>query len=205
MILGQHTFKRVSIIKDSTLHAPILSLPNPEHLFSVACDLSDFATGSALLQTYSIGHERVVAFEYRQLKAAEKNYPVHDKGLIALKYALIEFRVHILDFKPFVVYTDHASLRTATQSLHHALRTAHWIFFYSEYNFEVKCKSGNKKVLADALSLQSDYELAHLKTLSSPVENLIRVAYAQDPRCEDYSMLLEATRTKNRTVICRHG
>ena len=71
-----------------------------------------------MLQTDAAYRERVIAFESRQLKAAEKKYPVHDKELLAMKYALVKFRVHLLGSNPFVVYTDHASLRTATQSPH---------------------------------------------------------------------------------------
>ena len=55
-----------------------------------------FAIGSTLLQTHRDGRERVVAFESRQLKAVEKNYPVHDKELLVMKYALVKFRVHLL-------------------------------------------------------------------------------------------------------------
>ncbi|POM59898.1 Gag/polymerase/env Polyprotein [Phytophthora palmivora] len=57
------------------------------------------------------GHERVIS---RQLKDAERNYPVLDKELLAMKYALVKFRVHLLGTRPFVIYTDHASLRTAS-------------------------------------------------------------------------------------------
>ena len=42
-------------------------------LFCVGCDASDFAIGSALLQTDAAGRERVIAFESCQLKAAENN------------------------------------------------------------------------------------------------------------------------------------
>ena len=46
------------------------------------------------------GCERVIVFESRQLKTAEKNYPVHDKEPLAMKYALVKFRVHLLGSKP---------------------------------------------------------------------------------------------------------
>ena len=144
-------------IKESLLHALILALPNPEYPFSVICDESDFAIGRALLQTDAAGRERVIAFESRQLKAAEKNYPVHHKVLLAMKYALVKFRVHLLGSKPFVIYTDHASLRTATQSPHLSQRMARWLSFFAEYNFEVKYKPGKQNVLADALSRRPDY------------------------------------------------
>ncbi|GMF53879.1 unnamed protein product [Phytophthora fragariaefolia] len=111
-------------IKERLLHAPILALPNPDRPFSVVCDASDFAIGCALLQADAEGRERVIAFESRQLKAAEKNYSVHDKELLAMKYALVKFRVPLLGSKPFVIYTDHASLRTAIQSPHLSQRMA---------------------------------------------------------------------------------
>ncbi|KAG3058201.1 hypothetical protein PI125_g25269 [Phytophthora idaei] len=108
----------VQAVKESPLRAPILALLDPDRPFSVVCDASDFAIGCALLQADADGRERVITFESRQLKAAEKNYPVHDKELLAMKYALVKFRVHLLGPKPFVICTDHASLRTATQSPH---------------------------------------------------------------------------------------
>ena len=100
-----------------------------------------------------------------------------------MKYALVKFRVHLLGSKPFVIYADHASLRTATQSPHLSQRMARWLSFFAEYNFEVKYKPGKQNALADALSRRPDYELAHVTTLSSSVTDLIRKAYAKDEHC----------------------
>jgi hypothetical protein len=77
-----------------------------------------------MVQVDPDGRERVVSFQSGQLKAAEKNYPVHDKELLAMKYALVKFRVHLLGSKPFVIYTDHASLRMANSSPHLSQRIA---------------------------------------------------------------------------------
>ncbi|KAG3197539.1 hypothetical protein PC128_g6733 [Phytophthora cactorum] len=136
--------------------------------------------GCAILQADADGCERVIAFKSRQLKAAEKKYPVHDEELLAMKYALVKFRVHLLGSKPFGIYTDHASLRTATQSPHLTQRLARWLSFFAEYNFEVKYKPGRLNVVADALSRRPDYELAHVTTVTSSVPDLIRAAYAHD-------------------------
>ncbi|POM62831.1 Pol protein [Phytophthora palmivora] len=35
------------------------------------------------------GRERVISFQSKQLKAAERNYPVHDKEVLAMNYALV--------------------------------------------------------------------------------------------------------------------
>ena len=86
-----------------------MALPDTDRPFSVVCDASDFAIGCALLRPDMDGRERVIAFESRHLKAAVKNYPVHDKELLAMKYTLVKFRVHLLRSKPFVIFTDQAS------------------------------------------------------------------------------------------------
>ncbi|GMF21613.1 unnamed protein product [Phytophthora fragariaefolia] len=130
-------------IKSGLQSAPILALPDEDRPFSVVCDASDFAIGCALLQVDAEGRERVVSFQSRQLKTVEKNYPVHDKELLAMKYALAKFRVHLLGQKPFVIYTDHASLRTATSSPHLSQRMARWLSFFATYDFTVEYKPGN--------------------------------------------------------------
>ncbi|KAE9038963.1 hypothetical protein PR001_g7732 [Phytophthora rubi] len=129
--------------------------------------------------------------------AAEKNYPVHDKELLAMKYALVKFGVHLLGQKPFMIYTDHASLRTATSSPHLSQRLARWLSFFAEYNFTVEYKPGKQNVLADALSRRPDYELAHLTYLESPLYELIREAYAED---DDLAGLVEVLSAPNKAV-----
>ena len=81
-------------VKASLQRAPILALPDEAKPFSVVCDASDYAIGCALLQTDTEGHERVISFQSRLLTAVERNYPVHDKELRAMKYTLGNFRVH---------------------------------------------------------------------------------------------------------------
>ncbi|KAE9015331.1 hypothetical protein PR002_g13954 [Phytophthora rubi] len=103
-------------VKESLASAPILMLPDDSKPFHVVCDASDFAIGCALIQFDDEGRERVVSYQSRQMKPAERNHPVHDKELLAMRYALIKFRVYLLGEQTFAVYTDHASLRTAMKS-----------------------------------------------------------------------------------------
>ncbi|KAG3230771.1 hypothetical protein PI124_g24131 [Phytophthora idaei] len=136
------------------------------------------------------GRDRVVYYQSRQLKPAERNYPVHDKELLAMKYALAKFRVYLLGSGPFVVYTDHASLQTAVKSPHISQRMARWLSFFAEYDFRVEYKPGRLNVVADALSRRPDYAVKtadanriDVERVSAPSSSLIddvMAAYASD-------------------------
>ena len=177
-------------IKRSLTEAPILAQPDFERPFFVVCDASNYAIGAALLQTDADGRDRAISYQSRRLQGPERNYPVHDKELLAMRYALIKFRVYLLGSRPFTVYTDHASLRTATKSPHLSQRMARWLSFFAEYNFEVKYKPGRENVLADGLSrspaLMDGEELTSLHSVEEPRHSLladIRASYADDDVC----------------------
>ncbi|POM64277.1 Reverse transcriptase [Phytophthora palmivora] len=116
-------------IKASLQQVPVLALPDENKSFSIVCDASDYVIGGALLQKDDEGRERVISFQSRQLKAAERNYPVHEKELLAMK--------------PFVIFA-------ATNSPHLSQRMTRWLSFFAEYNFRVEYKPGKLNVLADA-------------------------------------------------------
>jgi hypothetical protein len=71
-------------VKKSLSTAPVLALPDHTKSFHVVCDASDFVIGCALMQFDDDGRERVVSYQSRQLKPAERNYPVHNKELLAI-------------------------------------------------------------------------------------------------------------------------
>lgn len=110
-----------------------------------------------------------------------------------MKCALVNYRVHLLGSKLFVIYTDHASLPTATQSPHLSQRMARRFLFLAEYNFDVKYKTGKQNALADALSSRPDYEISHITTIMSPIPELIRSAYAKDGQCVALLQALAST------------
>ncbi|KAG2962420.1 hypothetical protein PC119_g25818 [Phytophthora cactorum] len=107
--------------------------------------------------------DRVVYYQSRQLKPVERNYPVHDEELLAMKYALAKFRVYLLGSGPFVDYTDHASLRTAVKSPHISQRMARWLSFLAEYDFRTADANriGVESVSAPSLSLIDDVKAAY--------------------------------------------
>ncbi|KAF1330894.1 reverse transcriptase, partial [Globisporangium splendens] len=184
----QTAFKEV---KRSLREAPVLALPNHDKPFHVVCDASDYAIGCALMQHDDEGHERVVSYQSRQLRPAERNYPVHDKELLAMKYSLVKFRVYLLGEERFAIYTDHASLRTAVKTPHLSQRMARWFSFFAEYNFVIHYKPGKTNILADALSRRPDYDP---KTKSEDTDGACRL-------CEDVQAIAVRAATTVREEI----
>ncbi|KAF0721733.1 hypothetical protein Ae201684_018948 [Aphanomyces euteiches] len=174
-------------IKTSLIEAPVLALPDFSRPFSVVCDASIQGIGCCLMQEDASGMNRPVSYQSRQMRAAERNYPVHNLELLAVKHALVKFRIYLLGSKPFVVYTDHASLKYAVKSPHISERMARWLAFFAEFNMTVECKPGRENVLADALSRRpmtedsSSVDLNRLTQVHSDLSDRIRRAYRMDP------------------------
>ena len=70
-----------------------------------------------------------------------------------------EPRVYLLGEQPFVIDTDHASLRTAIKSSHLSQRTTCWLSILAEYTFVVHCEPDKTNILADTLSWRPDDDL----------------------------------------------
>ncbi|KAG3039237.1 hypothetical protein PC121_g23750 [Phytophthora cactorum] len=150
----------------------------------------------------------------RQLKPAERNYPVHDKELLAMKYTLAKFRVYLLGSGPFAVYTDHASLRTAVKSPHISQWMARWLSFFTEYDFRVEYKPGRLNIVADALSRRPDYAVKTadanrigVESVSAPSSSLIddvKAAYASDADVKQFLNYASAPSDEGRRKLAPH-
>ncbi|OWZ01817.1 Retroelement [Phytophthora megakarya] len=206
---GQQAFDAV---KQGLTEAPSFAVADQDRPFHVVCDASDFTIGRALMQLDHEGRDRVVYYQSRprQLKPAERNYPVHDKELLAMKYALAKFRVYLLGSTPFVVYTDHAALRTAVKSPHILQRMARWLSFFAEYNFRVEYKPGRLNVVAD-VSRRPDYvvktadinrvDIARNYTPSSSLLDEVKATYVHDADVKQLIEFLSAPSDKARRKL----
>ena len=85
------------------------NLTNPSGLKT---DASDFALGYVLLQKDKDDKLRPCAFYSRALIPAERNYPIYDKELLAIKVAFEEW-CHYLEGAPHqvTVFSDHKGLQ----------------------------------------------------------------------------------------------
>jgi RNase H-like domain found in reverse transcriptase len=121
------------------MNTPILRLPDPERQFVVTTDASNLATGAVLSQDFGQGPQPI-AFESRKLSAAERNYPTHEKELLAIVHALKTWRFYLLG-RHFLVQTDHATLRHFSTQPNLTGRQARWAELMQEYDFEIQYQS----------------------------------------------------------------
>ena len=87
--------------KHALTHAPALAMPDTSKPFEVVCDASFLGLGAVLTQ-----EGRAVAYASRKLIAAEANYTVTELELLAVVYALTEWRC-FLEGVTFKIITDH--------------------------------------------------------------------------------------------------
>ena len=92
-----------------------------------------------------------MACRNRKLSSAEKNYPVHDKEMLALVDTLKEWRHYLLGVA-VLVYTNNSTLSYLQKNLKPSPRQVRWLEKLQRYDFIISHIPGRSNVAADALS-----------------------------------------------------
>ena len=139
-------------LKEILCSSPILQYPDFSRPFIVTVDASDFAMGAVLSQGI-IGKDLPIAYASRALQGAQLKYNVTEKELLAVIFAVIQFRPYIYGRK-FTLVTDHRPLVWLHQLNDPTLgsKLARWKVKLREYTFDVVHKPGKINSNADALS-----------------------------------------------------
>ena len=153
------TQKAFDELKSKFSSDSVLSYPNRDLPFLVETDSSNFAIGAILSQASQKDNKiHPIAFFSRSLTAAEKNYPIYDKELLAIVEALEQWR-HLLKGTsiPFTIFSDHCNLLYQKKPEKMSQRLVHWALFLSEFNFKITYRAGSANGKPDALSRRPDY------------------------------------------------
>uniref|UniRef100_A0A8D0HDL6 Gypsy retrotransposon integrase-like protein 1 n=1 Tax=Sphenodon punctatus TaxID=8508 RepID=A0A8D0HDL6_SPHPU len=141
-------------LKKAFTVAPILQHPDFSRPFLVETDASSVALGAVLSQ--QVPGEDIplpCAFFSRQLTAAERNYTVLDRELLAIRDAFESWR-HYLEGAPhpIQVKTDHKNLVYLQTARIMNARHARWALFFARFTFQISYRTGKSNTIADALS-----------------------------------------------------
>ncbi|KAL0164905.1 hypothetical protein M9458_040658, partial [Cirrhinus mrigala] len=133
--------------------APVLTHPNPDKPFVVEVDASNVGVGAVLSQRGPDGKLHPCSFFSRKFNPTQQRYGVGDRELLAIKWALEEWR-HWLQGggDPFTVWTDHQNLTVIRQTKQLNPRQARWALFFEHFNFQLSYRPGSKNSKADAIS-----------------------------------------------------
>ena len=112
-VWGELEQKAFEHLKLALTTAPVLISPDPKEPYIISTDASGFAIGGVLSQMRN-GEERVVAYESKKLSATQRNYPTHDRELLAVMVMLRKWRHYIHNEHQTMVYTDNTATNNQT-------------------------------------------------------------------------------------------
>ncbi|GJS71411.1 putative CCCH-type zinc finger family protein [Tanacetum coccineum] len=140
---SQAAFER---LKTTVTEAPVLALPNFDHVFQVECDASGLGIGGVLSQL-----NRPIAFFSEKFNDTRRRYSTYDKEFYAIVRSLEYWRHYLLP-NEFVLYSDHQALKFIQGQAKLKPRHAKWVEALQDFNFVIRHKAGSANTVADALS-----------------------------------------------------
>ena len=134
-------------VKRKLTSAPVLALPDPTKPFEVVTDACQTGIGAVLMQG-----GRPIAFCGRLLKPAEQRYTTTDQELLAVVYALTQWRCYLQGAQhDFMLYTDHHPNTYFATQPNLSKRQARWSEKLQDYFFKWQYRPGKHNV-ADPVS-----------------------------------------------------
>ena len=134
-------------LKKRFMSGPLLILlPDLKKTFEVHCDASSDSLGDVLSQE---GHP--IAYESCRLQAQEQSLGIYEKELLAMIHALDTWKHYLLG-TPFIIRTDHQSIKYFMTQTKLSDKQMRWANFLSQFNFHIAHTTRKNNFVADALS-----------------------------------------------------
>ncbi|KAL4136459.1 hypothetical protein QTP88_008007 [Uroleucon formosanum] len=165
--------------KNILTNEPILQHPDFDRPFIVTTDASNTAIG-AILSQGKIGTDLLITYASRTLNKAEKNYNTTEKELLAIVWAVKQFRPYLYGRK-FTVVTDHKPLTWLFGVKDPGARLVRWRLQLEEFDYDVIYKPGTQNTNSDALSRISKVNAS---------------LYSNDYKHKSYQQFIEEVQTK---------
>lgn len=143
-----------STLKEKLTTPPILAFPILDQEYRITTDASQTAVGAVLSQEHQLEDEKAdlpICYMSRTLNQAERKYAVIEKELLAIVYALKQFRPYVYGRKCLII-TDHKPLVWLMKLKNPSSRLMRWKLELSEYDLDIIHKPGILNANADALS-----------------------------------------------------
>lgn len=113
--------------------SPVLIFPDFGETFIVTTDASEYAVGAVISQG-TIPNDRPIHYYSQTLSATQVRYSTIEKELLAIIWAVENFR-HYLYGKKFIIVTDHMPLTYLLNTKNMNKRIHNWRTTLMEYTF----------------------------------------------------------------------
>ena len=167
--------------------APVMAYPDFQKPLVLHTDELKDGLGAVLYQ-YQDETLLVVAYGFRSLTPAEKNYHLHSGMLefLALKWAICDqFRDYFYYASSFKVSADNNPLTYVLSSSKLNVTGLHWIGELADFNFTIHYRPRKNNIDADVLSRMPSNDLAHRKTYTEIVTPDVLQAVACSAKSQD--------------------
>jgi len=124
-------------LKTVVTTAPVLVSLQELDPFQIEADSSDFATGAVLSQQSTTDRKwHPIAFYSKSLSSMEQNYEINDKEMLAIIYALEEWRYFLEEVTHLVeIWTDHKNLKYFMTAKKLNCHQARWFLHLVRFDF----------------------------------------------------------------------
>ena len=156
---GEAELAAFQAAKDLLLSDNVLAHYSSDRETRMETDASDGVVAGVLNQLQDDGTWRPVAFYSKTMSAAQMNYDIHDKEMLAVIQGLSEWRHQLIGLQtttPFRAVTDHRALEYFTTKRELTPRQMRWAMFVADYNVVLSYRPGTANVVADALSRKQE-------------------------------------------------
>ena len=163
-------------------------------ILSISSDASATSVGAVLHQHVN-GERQPLAFASNKLTLAQQNYPTFDRELLAVYFAIRQFR-YLIEGRQFCIYTDHKPLTNIFSSsscsrLNRSPRQLNHMSFIAEFTTDIRYVKGEENIVADCLSR---FDVAAIEELTPQ-----RLSKLQEEDGE-LKHLIEGSRTKRNNL-----
>ena len=145
-------------LKEAFLKVPVLRHFSEGAQIHIEADASNFAMGAVLTQADDEGVFHPVAFCSKSFDAAQRNYDIHDKELLAILIAFREWRPWLAGASNILVHTDHRNLEYFFSKNVFKQRHWRWREELSQFDYVLRYRQGSEQRVADALSRREELE-----------------------------------------------
>ena len=139
-------------IKEALANSTMLHHPDPNLPLAITTDASDVAMGAVIEQRGPHGWEPL-AFWSKKLSDTQQDWCPYDRELNAAHKAIHHFK-HMVEGRPFTLYTDHQSLVPSIHKKTDAptARQTNQLSEIAEFTTDIRYLEGKSNFVADALS-----------------------------------------------------